>query len=55
MASMMNSSSADTPHISLGDSHAEFIDLPGVSHFAPLQRPAQFNSAMRAFLGKVLA
>ena len=23
---------------------AEFIDLPGVSHFAPLQRPEQFNS-----------
>jgi pimeloyl-ACP methyl ester carboxylesterase len=34
--------------------HAEFIDLPGVSHFAPLQRPAQFNSAMLAFLGKTL-
>jgi len=33
---------------------AEFIDLPGVSHFAPLQRPGQFNSAMLAFLGKVL-
>ncbi len=24
--------------------------LPGVSHFAPLQRPARFNAAMRAFL-----
>jgi pimeloyl-ACP methyl ester carboxylesterase len=34
--------------------NAEFIDLPGVSHFAPLQRPEQFNSAMLAFLGKVL-
>jgi len=33
---------------------AELILLPGVSHFAPLQRPAQFNSVMRAFLGKVL-
>jgi len=32
---------------------AELIVLPGVSHFAPLQRPEQFNSAMRAFLGKV--
>jgi pimeloyl-ACP methyl ester carboxylesterase len=32
---------------------AEFIVLPGVSHFAPLQRPEQFNSAIRLFLGKV--
>lgn len=35
--------------------NAEFIDLPGVSHFAPLQRPEQFNTAMLAFLGKALA
>lgn len=34
--------------------HAEFILLPGVSHFAPLQRPEQFNTTMLAFLGKVL-
>jgi pimeloyl-ACP methyl ester carboxylesterase len=34
---------------------AEFVYLPGVSHFAPLQRPAQFNRAMLAFLGRVLA
>ena len=34
--------------------NAEFIDLPSVSHFAPLQRPEQFNTAMLAFLGKVL-
>ncbi|MGQ0551269.1 MAG: alpha/beta fold hydrolase [Armatimonadota bacterium] len=34
---------------------AEFILLPGVSHFAPLQRPQQFNSVMRAFLSKVLS
>jgi pimeloyl-ACP methyl ester carboxylesterase len=34
---------------------AEFILLPGVSHFAPLQRPEQFNSVLRAFLGKVLS
>ena len=33
--------------------NAEFIDLPGVSHFAPLQRPEQFNIALLAFLGKV--
>jgi pimeloyl-ACP methyl ester carboxylesterase len=34
--------------------NAEFIYLPGVSHFAPLQRPEQFNTSMLAFLGKVL-
>jgi pimeloyl-ACP methyl ester carboxylesterase len=34
--------------------NAEFIHLPGVSHFAPLQRPEQFNKAIVAFLGKVL-
>ena len=34
---------------------AEFVELPGVSHFAPLQRPDQFNTAMLAFLGKTLA
>ena len=33
---------------------AESILLPGVSHFAPLQRPKQFNGVMLAFLGKVL-
>ncbi len=33
---------------------AELILLPGVSHFAPLQRPEQFNSAVRAFLEKIL-
>lgn len=32
---------------------AEYIFLPGVSHFAPLQRPEQFNEAVLAFLGKV--
>ncbi len=31
---------------------ADFIYLPGVSHFAPLQRPEQFNTAMLDFLGK---
>jgi pimeloyl-ACP methyl ester carboxylesterase len=35
--------------------NAEFIYLPDVSHFAPLQRPEQFNTAMLAFLGKVLS
>ena len=34
--------------------NAEFMYLPGVSHFAPLQRPEQFNTAMLAFLGKAL-
>ena len=32
---------------------AEFILLKGVSHFAPVQRPEQFNLAMLAFIGKV--
>ncbi len=35
--------------------HAELTILSGVSHFAPLQRPEQFNDAALAFLGKVLA
>ena len=34
--------------------NAELVVLPGVSHFAPLQRPELFNSAMLAFLGEVL-
>ncbi|MGH2485174.1 MAG: alpha/beta fold hydrolase, partial [Ktedonobacterales bacterium] len=34
--------------------HAEYDLLPGVSHFAPLQRPDLFNAALLAFLGKVL-
>jgi pimeloyl-ACP methyl ester carboxylesterase len=33
---------------------AEFVLLPGVSHFAPLQRPEQFNHAILTFLDKVL-
>ncbi len=33
---------------------AEFILLPGVSHFAPCQRPEQFNRVMVTFLRKVL-
>ena len=35
--------------------NAELIYLPGVSHFAPLQRPEQFNTTMLAFLGKITA
>jgi pimeloyl-ACP methyl ester carboxylesterase len=34
--------------------NAEYIYLQGVSHFAPLQRPEQFNSALLTFLGKVM-
>jgi len=33
---------------------AEFVELHGVSHFTPLHRPEQFNSAILAFLAKVL-
>lgn len=29
---------------------AQMIYLPGVSHFAPLQRPAEFNAAIISFL-----
>ena len=32
--------------------NAKFVNLPGVSHFAPLQRPELFNSALLAFLGQ---
>lgn len=32
---------------------AELLILPGVSHFAPLQRPEIFNEALLSFLGKV--
>ena len=35
--------------------NAEFVYLPGVSHFAPLQRPEQFNSAILGFLRNVLS
>ena len=35
--------------------NAVLIDLPGVSHFAPMQRPQQFNAVMLAFLGRVLS
>lgn len=33
--------------------NAEFIFLPQVSHFAPLQRPEQFNAVLLTFLEKV--
>jgi pimeloyl-ACP methyl ester carboxylesterase len=34
--------------------NAKFIKLAGVSHFAPLQRPEQFNTALLAFTKSVL-
>lgn len=34
---------------------AELIILRGVSHFAPLQRPDEFNSVVLAFVAKVLS
>ena len=34
---------------------AVYVELPGVSHFAPLQRPELFNEAMLAFLRGVFA
>jgi pimeloyl-ACP methyl ester carboxylesterase len=33
--------------------NAEFVYLPEVSHFAPLQRPAQFNQTILRFLSKL--
>ncbi|RUV28420.1 alpha/beta hydrolase, partial [Mesorhizobium sp. M1A.T.Ca.IN.004.03.1.1] len=30
--------------------NAEMIYLTSVSHFAPLQRPSQFNAAVESFL-----
>ncbi len=35
--------------------NAELVNLYDVSHFAPLQRPEQFNIAMLAFLDKTLS
>ncbi|HEY4048817.1 MAG TPA: alpha/beta hydrolase [Acidobacteriaceae bacterium] len=34
--------------------NAEFVLLNAVSHFAPLQRPEQFNTAILEFAGKIL-
>jgi pimeloyl-ACP methyl ester carboxylesterase len=33
---------------------AQYVYLPGVSHFAPLQKPDQFNIVVLAFLSEVL-
>jgi pimeloyl-ACP methyl ester carboxylesterase len=35
--------------------NAKLIVLNGVSHFAPLQRPEQFNAAVLSFAHNVLA
>ncbi|MQB44617.1 alpha/beta hydrolase [Rhizobium sp. ICMP 5592] len=40
-------------HLARNIPEAELILLTGVSHFAPLQRPAQFNGAMLTFLAKI--
>jgi len=32
---------------------AGLVILPGVTHFAPIQRPKQFNEAALAFIAKV--
>jgi pimeloyl-ACP methyl ester carboxylesterase len=39
-------------HLARSIPHAELVILDGVSHFAPLQRPDQFNAAMLAFVAK---
>jgi pimeloyl-ACP methyl ester carboxylesterase len=41
-------------HIARSIPGAELLLLRGVSHFAPLQRPAQFNRAVLDFLQRVL-
>lgn len=42
-------------HLHRSIAGSKFILLPGVSHFAPLQRPEQFTEAVRAFLDKLSA
>jgi pimeloyl-ACP methyl ester carboxylesterase len=41
-------------HLARSIPNAELMILNGVSHFAPLQRPDQFNTAVLAFVDKVL-
>ena len=43
------------PYLARSIAGAELIILRGVSHFAPLQRPDEFNNVMLAFLAKVLS
>ncbi|MBE0672701.1 MAG: alpha/beta hydrolase [Anaerolineales bacterium] len=40
-------------YLALNIPNAQLVILEGVSHFAPLQRPEQFNSIMFAFLDEV--
>ena len=40
-----------TEYLARSIPNAELLILKGVSHFAPLQRPEQFNTSMIAFLG----
>lgn len=40
-------------YLALNIPNAQLVILQGVSHFAPLQRPEQFNSIMLEFLGEV--
>lgn len=40
-------------HLARSIPGAELILLPGVSHFAPLQRPAQFNGAILVFSARL--
>jgi pimeloyl-ACP methyl ester carboxylesterase len=41
-------------HLARSIPNAKLIILNGVSHFAPLQRPGQFNAAMLAFLDEAV-
>jgi len=51
---MTNSSSVNMhEYLARSIPNAAFVVLNGVTHFAPLQRPEQFNTAMLAFIGKV--
>lgn len=40
-----------TEYLARAIPRAQLVILPGVSHFAMLQRPAEFNAALLAFLG----
>ena len=39
-------------HLARSIPNAEFVLLNGVSHFAPLQRPDQFNAAVLEFVAE---
>lgn len=40
-------------YLALSIPGAELVVLAGVSHFAPLQRPVQFNREVRRFLDRI--